>query len=189
MKYVKLNGNSIQRLSDTEALNYLDEKELNNAGYKEFVPATYEQGKPYKWSYEETETQIIEHVEEIIPEPEDLLRMAKEQRIAENDEKRDVALYAGVTYSNVLFDSDTDQKINLLATVGMMSDEDTIVWYGMDNKGLLCTKQDLIAIGGLITELHSFCWQNNAYIKEQIANAETVEEVNAIEINYDRLDT
>lgn len=69
MKYVKLNGNSIQRLSDTEALNYLDEEELNNTGYKEFVPATYEQGKPYKWSYEETDTQIIEHVEEIIPEP------------------------------------------------------------------------------------------------------------------------
>ena len=69
MKYVKLNGNTIQRLSDTEALNYLDEKELNNAGYKEFVPATYEQGKPYKWSYEETETHIIEHVEEIVPDP------------------------------------------------------------------------------------------------------------------------
>lgn len=184
MKYVKLNGNTIQRLSDTEALNYLDEKELNNAGYKEFVPATYEQGKPYKWSYEETETHIIEHVEEIVPDPVDLLKMAKEQKIAENDEKRDVALYAGVTYQDVLFDSDTDQKVNLLATVGMMSDTDTVTWYGMDNKGLLCTKVDLIAIGRLITELHSFCWQNNAYIKEQIEQAETMEELEAIEIDY-----
>ena len=189
MKYVKLNGNTIQRLSDTEALNYLDEQELNNAGYKEFVPATYEQGKPYKWSYEETATQIIEHVEEIIPEPEDLLKMAKEQKISENDEKRDIKLLEGVTYNNVLFDSDTDQKINLLATVSRMSDTDTITWFGMDNQGLLCTKADLIAIGGLITELHSFCWENNAYIKEQIANAETVEEVEDIVISYDRLNT
>lgn len=189
MKYVKLNGNTIQRLSDTEALNYLDEQELNNAGYKEFVPATYEQGKPYKWSYEETDTQIIERVEEIIPDPEDLLKIAKEQKIAENDEKRDVALLKGVTYNNVLFDSDTEQKTNLTAKFLMMSDTDTVTWFGMDNQALLCTKADILAIGQLIEELHSFCWENNAYIKEQIANAETVEEVNAIEINYDRADT
>lgn len=115
----------------------------------------------------------------------DLLVLCKQQRIAENDELRDTALSGGVTYQNVLFDSDTDQKVNLLATVGMMSDTDTVVWYGMDNKGLLCTKADLMAIGGLITELHSFCWNNNAYIKEQINNAESIEEVENIEINYD----
>lgn len=186
--FVKLNGNQIIRLSG-DTTQYLDETKLNEAGYKEFVPATYEQGKPYKWTYEETATQIIERVEEIVPEPADLLKMAKEQRIAENDEKRDIALFKGVTYNNVLFDSDTDQKINLLATVSRMSDTDTITWFGMDNQGLLCTKADLIAIGGLITELHSFCWENNAYLKEQIANAETIEEVEAIEISYDRLNT
>ena len=103
-----------------------------------------------------------------------------------NDELRDRALLGGVTYQNVLFDSDTDQKVNLLATVGMMSDEDTITWYGMDNQGLLCTKTDLMAIGGLITELHSYCWGMNAYIKEQISEAQTLEELENIEINYDR---
>lgn len=116
----------------------------------------------------------------------DLLVLRKQQRISENDELRDTALSGGVTYQNVLFDSDTDQKVNLLATVGMMSDTDTVVWYGMDNKGLLCTKADLLAIGQLITELHSFCWNNNAYIKEQINNAESIEEVENIEINYER---
>ena len=114
------------------------------------------------------------------------LNKAKDEKIKLNDELRDRALLQGVEYQNVLFDSDTDQKVNLLATVGMMSDSDTITWYGMDNKGLLCTKADLIAIGGLITELHSFCWGNNAYIKEQIANAQTMEELEAIEINYNR---
>lgn len=116
----------------------------------------------------------------------DLLVLRKQQRIAENDELRDTALLGGVEYQNVLFDSDTDQKVNLLATVNMMSDTDTVVWFGMDNHGLLCTKADLMAIGGLITELHSFCWQNNAYIKEQIEQAETIEEVENIEINYER---
>lgn len=119
----------------------------------------------------------------------DKFLIAKENKILLNDELRDSALLGGVTYQNVLFDSDTDQKVNLLATVGMMSDEDTITWYGMDNQGLLCTKADLMAIGGLITELHSYCWGMNAYIKEQIQNAETMEELDNIEINYDRNDT
>lgn len=114
----------------------------------------------------------------------DLLVLRKQQRIAENDELRDTALSGGVTYQNVLFDSDTDQKVNLLATVGMMSDTDTVVWYGMDNKGLLCTKADLLAIGQLITELHSFCWNNNAYIKEQIEGVNSIDELDKIVINY-----
>ena len=117
------------------------------------------------------------------------LEQAKSDKIALNDELRDRALLGGVTYQNVLFDSDTDQKVNLLATVGMMSDEDTITWYGMDNQGLLCTKTDLMAIGGLITELHSYCWGMNAYIKEQISEAQTLEELENIEINYARDDT
>lgn len=116
----------------------------------------------------------------------DKFQIAKENKILLNDELRDSALLGGVTYQNVLFDSDTDQKVNLLATVGMMSDEDTITWYGMDNQGLLCTKTDLMAIGGLITELHAYCWGMNAYIKEQISEAQTLEEIENIEINYDR---
>ena len=120
---------------------------------------------------------------------EEKFEIAKHNKIAENDEIRDTALLSGVTYQNVLFDSDTDQKVNLLATVNMMSDTDTITWYGMDNQGLLCTKSDLMAIGGLITELHSYCWNMNAYIKEQINNAQTMAELDRIEISYDRYDT
>lgn len=116
----------------------------------------------------------------------ELFEQAKADKIILNDELRDIALLSGVEYQNVLFDSDTDQKVNLLATVNMMSDTDTITWYGMDNQGLLCTKSDLMAIGGLITELHSYCWGMNAYIKEQIANAQTMAELDEIEINYDR---
>lgn len=112
------------------------------------------------------------------------LQEAKEIKIQENDSIRDNALISGVTYNNILFDSDTDQKINLLATVSMMNDTDTIEWFGMNNDSLICTKQDLINIGGLITELHSFVWNKNAQIKELINNAQTIEEVEVIEIDY-----
>lgn len=78
-KYVKLIGNQIISLPEAEEINYLDEGKLNTDGYKEFVPATYEPGKPYEWSYEETATQIIEHVTEIIPDPAEEAK-AREER-------------------------------------------------------------------------------------------------------------
>lgn len=113
------------------------------------------------------------------------LEQAKEAKIAENDNARDEALNQGVVYKEVLFDSDTDQKVNLLAIVSTMDDEQTITWFGKDNQPLECNKEDLINIGGLITQLHSFCWNKNAEIKEAISEAETKEEVEAIVINYE----
>lgn len=165
--------------------NYnLDVERMIADGYKEFVPATKEEGKSYKITYVEMDNKVIEVAEEIVPTPGELLQQAKEQKIRENDTKRDEALVQGVTYKNVLFDSDTDQKVNLLATVSEMGDTDTIIWFGMDNQPLNCTKRDLFNIGGLITQLHSFCWNKNYEIKTAIDEAETVEEVNIIEVNY-----
>lgn len=124
---------------------------------------------------------------EIIKNPEwdnIYLEQKKQEKIEENDKNRDVRLNGGVIYNNVLFDSDTDQKINLLATYSTMTDDNTIVWYGKDNQGLLCTKNDLLAIGNLITKLHNYCWNKNAYIKSQINNANTLEDLNNINISY-----
>ena len=112
------------------------------------------------------------------------LAKAKLAKIAENDRARDEKLNGGVVYQDILFDSDTDQKVNILAIVSTMSDEDTITWFGMNNDSLECAKADLTAIGGLITNLHAFCWTKNAQIKAEIAAAETIEEVAEIEIDY-----
>lgn len=112
------------------------------------------------------------------------LEQAKQLKIAENDNKRDEALNQGVEYKEVLFDSDTDQKVNLLAVVTTMGEEETIVWFGKDNQPLVCSKEDLINIGGLITSLHSFCWNKNAEIKAEINYATTIEELETIEIDY-----
>lgn len=188
-KYVKkLNETQLETLSNDKALNYLDTEELNAQGYKEFIPATKEQGKPYKYSYEETETQIIEHAEEIIPDPIDVLKSAKEQKKQENATVRDEKLIAGVEYKGVLFDSDTDQKINLSSQISFMDDIETVKWYGMDSVSYVeCTKEDLLNIGGLIKELTTFVWTHNSEIITEIENAETVEEVESIVINYDLL--
>jgi hypothetical protein len=121
-----------------------------------------------------------------IPYEEYQLYKLKDNKIILNDELRDNALLGGVEYQGVLFDSDTDQKINLLSTVETLGDEDTIVWYGMNNEPLLCNKEDLYNIGYLIKELTTYCWTHNAEIKKAIQSAETLEELESIEINYNR---
>ena len=112
------------------------------------------------------------------------LQQAKEEKIIQNDFIRDEALNQGIVYKGVLFDSDTDQKVNLLAIVSTIGDEQVITWFGKDNQPLECTKEDLINIGSLITQLHTFCWGKNALLKSEISNAETIEELEEIEIDY-----
>ena len=104
-----------------------------------------------------------------------------------DDILRDEALIKGVTYKNILFDSDTDQKINLLAAVQQLrnSEVQTVIWYGKDNQPLECTTDDLINIGSLITALHSFVWNKNAEIKKAIKEAKTIEELENIEVKYE----
>lgn len=136
--------------------------------------------------YDNFEKYIYQN-DEIVENPEYeriALEQAKQEKIEQNDNIRDEALNKGVLYKNVLFDSDTDQKVNLLATYNSLSDEDSIVWFGKDNNGLECYKSDLLAIGELITQLHMNCWTKNAEIKTQIAQAQSLEELNNISFDY-----
>ena len=134
---------------------------------------------------EETELEyVLVGNEYVLKTDSKAVEQTKEQKIQANDVARDEALLQGVVYKDVLFDSDEDQKINLLGTIFDMDDEDTITWFGMNNVPLECTKLDLVNIGNLIKALHSFCWNKNAEIKLAIQEAETVAEVEAIEIDY-----
>lgn len=139
-----------------------------------------EQNHQNGYEIRETETELIAWGLDSAEQ----LQQAKIIKISKNDESRDEALYQGVLYKGILFDSDTDQKTNLLAIILTMNDDDTIIWYGKDNQPLVCNKQDLLNIGSLITQLHSFCWNRNAEIKAEINNASSIEELEAVEISY-----
>lgn len=119
-----------------------------------------------------------------------ILDEAKKNKLNENIKKRDERLNAGIIYKNILFDSDTDQKINLLAMSGFMDDNDTIIWLGKDNDPLNCTKEDLLNMGNIIVQLTSAIWGNdglNQYYINAINDCETIEEVNNIIIDYDNI--
>lgn len=162
---------------------YIDNNKINGKGQCEDDTAVEVSQEVYNDDIE----RYIWNGEEVIVNPDwplIQLQKAKDSRVEENDIARDEALIAGVTYKGVLFDSDTDQKINLLSVIEEMSEEATTVWFGMDNTPLVCTKQDLRNIGGLIKALHTFCWTKNAEIKAEISYATTIEEVEAVVIDY-----
>lgn len=118
------------------------------------------------------------------------LNEAKTNKLNENIKKRDERLNAGIIYKNILFDSDTDQKVNLMAMASFMDDNDTIIWLGKDNDPLNCTKEDLLNMGNIIALLTSSIWGNDGLNQQYINainNCTTVEEVNNIVIDYNNL--
>ena len=115
------------------------------------------------------------------------LQEAKESKYKENEAIRDAFLISGVTYKDILWDSDLEQKLNISVQLSTMGEEETVVWVAMDGvTALECTKQDLMNIGALLTTMTAYVWQyKNPAIKQSIADAQTIEEVEAIEIVYD----
>ena len=151
-------------------------------GFKPVEEAQREADKIYDVTYQEMDIKIVEVLTENVERE---IWEAKDKKLRDNDMFRDQALNGGINYKDILFDSDTDQKVNLSATYASMTEEDTIVWFGMDNDALLCTKEDIKNIGDLIFQLTTFCWTKNKLNKDALNTAETLEEVEAIDIHYE----
>lgn len=164
----------MQRFFDLNTLSDRNYVDILDPSYMRAIP---DDGKCYK---------IVNN--EIVEDFEKEILQIKELKFKENTQKRDSRLINGVTYKNVLFDSDTDQKVNLMFAANSMGDKDKIIWFGMNNESLECNKQDLINIAVLISDLTSKIWAelNPKYIAE-INEAKTVEEVNSIDIDYSQL--
>lgn len=115
------------------------------------------------------------------------LEKAKEEKLKDNETIREQFLVSGVEYKDILWDSDIEQKLNISIQLSSMGDEDVVTWVAMDGiTSLECTKADLLAIGELLTKMTAYVWQyKNPMLKTAINNAETIEELNTIEIVYD----
>ncbi|MCQ2975135.1 MAG: DUF4376 domain-containing protein [Bacteroidales bacterium] len=118
---------------------------------------------------------------------EEKLEDKRVEKFFENETKRETFLMQGVEYKGILFDSDLEQKINIMATVQVMDEQETITWVGKDGvTSLVCDKYDLLAIGGLLSNMTTYVWQiRNPEIKTKIENAKTIEELDAIDISYE----
>lgn len=153
-------------------------------GYKELIELKIKVPQDSHIEYRETKENIIEHL--IEPTLEQRLWVAKSAKLQENDTKRDEYLNAAILYKDLYWDSDLDQKINLGYKLDTIGDNETCEWVCADGvHSLECTKEDIAMILDLLIKKTTYVWQfKNPMLKKQILGAQTVDELNKIEIEY-----
>lgn len=166
-------------------------------GYKPFIPAEKEIGKAYNITYKETADAIEEIAEEIPqPTPEELLEQAKKEKSKEASLKAFEYIQSG----KALFEFELDKHIEatdgniakmtayaLAYIAGQLAPDDTVVWNTDESETVELTQADVSQILNGLGAIQADIWtiRYPEYLS-QIALAETIDEVNAIIIEYDK---
>jgi hypothetical protein len=156
---------------------------------QEFVDLTMSEYVENKDAYEVQNGELvcISDTQEYIAKK---LQEAKDKKQNENTTKAKSAIENGtVTFKNALFETNAQTVSDLTATMLMLQAQQnptlTYTWLSKDDKEVDLTVVDFVALGDLIVDYKNEVW-NTTYLtyKTQIEESTTVQEVNAIEINY-----
>ena len=117
------------------------------------------------------------------------LAKAKKTKLAENKTAYDAALKAGVTYKGELFDCDTLAAVRIMgqmvaAQTQAIADEETIDWFDYNYKPVTLTISEFMELAGLVTLNTRRIETLNCGFNTAVENAQTIEEIEAIEIDY-----
>ena len=117
------------------------------------------------------------------------LILAKEQKQKENTALAKQAVENGyVDFKGAQFETNAQTVGDLTASMLLVQQAglESYSWLTKDDKVVELTLEDFGTLGGLIAQYKAGIW-NGKYLnfKTQIENAETIEEVNNIELNYD----
>ena len=135
---------------------------------------------------------IIEETDEVIEAwgqtAEELLADRKAAKQAENTEKAKQAVENGhVVFKGAEFETNAQTVGDLTAAMLLMqaSGIETYSWLSKDDQVVELTTEDFGTLGALIAEYKNTIWQEK-YInyKTQIEQAQSVEAVNAIDLDY-----
>lgn len=169
-------------------MNYnKDTKRLEADGYKilEEVP------KPIPADSHIEYQDMFDSVREVLIEPteEQRFESLRSAKLAKYESNRDAFLAEPVFYKDLDWDSDLDQKINLGYKIGIMQEDEICTWVSADGiTSMDCTKDDLKSILQLIVDKVTYVWQlKNPAIKREIMNAKTIEELEAVDIEYPQI--
>lgn len=117
------------------------------------------------------------------------LAKAKKTKLAENKTAYDAALKAGVTYKGELFDCDTLAAVRIMgqmvaAQTQAIADEETIDWFDYNYKPVTLTISEFMELAGLVTLNTRRIETLNCGFNTAVENAQTIKEIEAIEIDY-----
>ena len=171
-------------------INYnLNEEFLIQDGYKEFVPAEKEVNKSYK--------RIIEIATEIPqPTPDEQLAQAKEAKKQEASNKATEYIQSGEAlyeYTLGKHIEATDGNIGKFAAYavayikGQLAPLDTVIWNTKEDETVELTQEQVSDILNGLGLVQANVWtvKYPAYL-QQIEQASTIEELEAIEIDYNK---
>lgn len=124
----------------------------------------------------------------VLNEDLDTLNELKNKKQEENILKAKEAVETGyVEYKDAQFETNAQTVGDLTATMLLMQTTGMLTydWLSRDDKIVTLTLEDFSLLGGLIAEYKNYIWSVKYLgFKEQIENAETLEEVEAIVIDY-----
>ena len=114
----------------------------------------------------------------------------KEIKKAQNKAAYETALKSGVTYKDSLFDCDTLAAVRIMgqltATQTMaIATEETIDWFDYNYQPVSLTIPEFIELAGVVTMNTRRIETLNCSINTAISNAQTMEELDAVEIDYE----
>ena len=114
----------------------------------------------------------------------------KEIKKAQNKAAYEIALKSGVTYKDSLFDCDTLAAVRIMgqltATQTMaIATEETIDWFDYNYQPVSLTIPEFIELAGVVTMNTRRIETLNCSINTAISNAQTMEELDAVEIDYE----
>ena len=96
-----------------------------------------------------------------------------------------------VTYKEAQFETNAQTVGDLTATMLMIQagGVDSYTWLSKDDKAVELTVEDFVTLGNLIAQYKNKVW-NEKYLeyKTAIENAQTIEELNEIELDYGNFD-
>ena len=149
----------------------------------------YEDIKELPFDYENGKY-IIENEQLVLNENFETEKMAelKQNKLNEALKKAYEAEETGtVLYKDAVFETNSKNISKLTAMLSMIDAGiiESVQWLSKDDIQIELKKEDLLSIGQLIAEYTGALW-NVQYLafKERIENAETVQELNEIEIEY-----
>lgn len=124
----------------------------------------------------------------VLNEDTDTLNELKSKKQEENILKAKEAIEEGyVEFKEAQFETNAQTVGDLTATMLLMqaTGMETYTWLSRDDKNVVLTLADFGTLGGLIAQYKNNIW-GFKYLgfKEQIENAETIQDVQAIKIDY-----
>lgn len=118
-----------------------------------------------------------------------VLESGKVKKLAENKEAYELALKSGVVFKDTLFDCDTLAAVRVMGQLvatqsAAIAAEETIEWFDYNYKPVTLSIPEFMELAGLITLNTRRIETLNCSFNTAIQSAETIEELEMIEIDY-----